>query len=143
MIQVSGIRNAIDKRHDAIRIPIAVEIAAHVLQADLDAESAYIEGVVSLIVELDLDVAPGEFVKKQRRDSTETGIAGPLGDALTLGRAGHRRHVALRQHRFRRRVPSDFTGGLRSGVNGTPTFFINGNRYDGSLEDLPRPSNPA
>jgi hypothetical protein len=30
MIQVSGIRNAIDKRHDAIRIPIALEIAAHV-----------------------------------------------------------------------------------------------------------------
>jgi protein-disulfide isomerase len=44
--------------------------------------------------------------------------------------------VALKQHRFKRRVRSDFTEGLRSGVNGTPTFFINGNRYDGSLEDL-------
>jgi hypothetical protein len=77
MIQMSGIRNAIDKRHDAIRISIALEVAARVLQADLDAEAAYIEGVVSLIVELDLDVAPGEFVKKQRRDSIETGMAGP------------------------------------------------------------------
>ena len=29
-------------------------------------------------------------------------------------------------------------GGLRSGVNGTPTFFINGRRHDRSyaLEDL-------
>ncbi len=32
------------------------------------------------------------------------------------------------------RVKSDFTGGVRSGVNGTPTFFINGERYDGSFE---------
>jgi len=29
------------------------------------------------------------------------------------------------------RVRSDFLGGVRSGVNGTPTFFINGARYDG------------
>jgi protein-disulfide isomerase len=29
------------------------------------------------------------------------------------------------------RVRSDFTSGVRSGVNGTPTFFINGRRHDG------------
>jgi protein-disulfide isomerase len=29
------------------------------------------------------------------------------------------------------RVREDFTSGVRSGVNGTPTFFINGLRYDG------------
>jgi protein-disulfide isomerase len=29
-------------------------------------------------------------------------------------------------------VRNDFLGGVRSGVNGTPTFFINGARYDGS-----------
>jgi protein-disulfide isomerase len=28
------------------------------------------------------------------------------------------------------RVRSDFIGGVRSGVNGTPTFFINGRRHD-------------
>ena len=27
-----------------------------------------------------------------------------------------------------------FPGGLRSGVNGTPCLFINGQRYDGSRE---------
>jgi len=32
------------------------------------------------------------------------------------------------------RVKSDFTGGVRSGVNGTPTFFINGKRHDASFE---------
>jgi protein-disulfide isomerase len=31
-----------------------------------------------------------------------------------------------------RRVSEDFRGGVRSGVNGTPTFFVNGERYDGS-----------
>lgn len=30
------------------------------------------------------------------------------------------------------KVHNDFWSGVRSGVNGTPTFFINGNRHDGS-----------
>lgn len=29
------------------------------------------------------------------------------------------------------RIREDFSSGVRSGVNGTPTFFINGERYDG------------
>jgi protein-disulfide isomerase len=29
-------------------------------------------------------------------------------------------------------VRSDFMGGVRSGVNGTPAFFINGVRHDGA-----------
>jgi protein-disulfide isomerase len=29
------------------------------------------------------------------------------------------------------RVDADFMSGVRSGVNGTPTFFINGQRFDG------------
>jgi protein-disulfide isomerase len=32
------------------------------------------------------------------------------------------------------RITSDFRGGVRSGVNGTPSFFINGQRYDGSAD---------
>jgi protein-disulfide isomerase len=31
-------------------------------------------------------------------------------------------------------VESDIEGGARSGVNGTPTFFINGVRHDGSFD---------
>jgi protein-disulfide isomerase len=29
------------------------------------------------------------------------------------------------------RISNDFEGGVRSGVNGTPSFFLNGARYDG------------
>jgi protein-disulfide isomerase len=32
----------------------------------------------------------------------------------------------------RARVEADFEGAIRSGANGTPTFFVNGERYDGS-----------
>jgi protein-disulfide isomerase len=32
---------------------------------------------------------------------------------------------------YEERVRADFMSGVRSGVNGTPTFFINGVRYDG------------
>ncbi len=36
--------------------------------------------------------------------------------------------------RYRPRVKRDFMGGMRSGVAGTPTFFINGKRYAGVLQ---------
>jgi protein-disulfide isomerase len=32
----------------------------------------------------------------------------------------------------RRRVEADLESAIRSGANGTPTFFVNGVRYDGS-----------
>jgi protein-disulfide isomerase len=41
---------------------------------------------------------------------------------------------ALQAETYVERVKSDFIGGVRSGVNGTPTFFINGKRYEGSFE---------
>jgi protein-disulfide isomerase len=34
----------------------------------------------------------------------------------------------------RKRIDDDFAGGIRSGVNGTPTFFLNGDRYDGPTD---------
>jgi len=33
-------------------------------------------------------------------------------------------------------VESHFESGVRSGVNGTPSFFVNGKKFDGGAEDL-------
>jgi protein-disulfide isomerase len=41
---------------------------------------------------------------------------------------------ALRQHAFAEKIRADFVGGLKSGVNGTPSFFINGKRHDGAFD---------
>jgi protein-disulfide isomerase len=41
---------------------------------------------------------------------------------------------ALAEHVHAPRVREDFMSGVRSGVNGTPTFYINGLRHDDSYE---------
>jgi protein-disulfide isomerase len=40
----------------------------------------------------------------------------------------------LAEHVHAARVHEDFMSGVRSGVNGTPTFYINGARYDDSYD---------
>ena len=41
---------------------------------------------------------------------------------------------ALASGTYAPKVRADFLGGVRSGVNGTPTFFINGERHNGTYE---------
>jgi protein-disulfide isomerase len=41
----------------------------------------------------------------------------------------------MASHTYNERVREDFKSGIRSGVNGTPTFYINGGRYDGSWDE--------
>ena len=55
-----------------------------------------------------------------------------LAEAMNLPKA--ELSEALEMRVFRPKVRSDFMGGLKSGVNGTPTFFVNGKRHDGSFE---------
>ena len=40
----------------------------------------------------------------------------------------------LREHRHAERIREDLASGARSGVNGTPTFFVNGRRHDGNYD---------
>jgi len=51
---------------------------------------------------------------------------------LNLDAARIAREVAA--NAYAPRIEEDFASGVRSGVNGTPTFFINGVRYDGPAE---------
>lgn len=63
-----------------------------------------------------------------------------LDDALLLELAGSLKLSApalkksLQTGEYTPKVKNDFSGGVRSGVNGTPTFFINGQRHDGPFE---------
>ena len=40
----------------------------------------------------------------------------------------------LTRHAHAERVREDFMSGVRSGVNGTPTFYVNGVRHDGDYQ---------
>lgn len=51
--------------------------------------------------------------------------------AQEIGLDTERFQRELQDHTHAERVREDFASGLRSGVNGTPTFFVNGVRYDG------------
>jgi protein-disulfide isomerase len=51
--------------------------------------------------------------------------------ALKIGLEIYRFESDMSGERFAKRVREDFRGGVRSGVNGTPTFFINDVRYNG------------
>jgi protein-disulfide isomerase len=59
-----------------------------------------------------------------------------LAGVLGLSESGLRH--ALANGEFAPTVRAHFLNGVRSGVNGTPTFFINGRRHDGTyaFEDL-------
>jgi protein-disulfide isomerase len=54
--------------------------------------------------------------------------------AETLGLSQQGLRDALDSHVFAPKVQSDFLGGVRSGVNGTPSFFINGLRHDAPFD---------
>ncbi|NUO62888.1 MAG: thioredoxin domain-containing protein [Gemmatimonadaceae bacterium] len=64
-----------------------------------------------------------------------------LGDARLaeyageLGLDGRAVLADVRAERSAERIQSDFMSGVRSGVNGTPTFFINGRRFDEAWDD--------
>ena len=54
--------------------------------------------------------------------------------AAALGLNSSRFADELARHTHAARVREDFLSGARGGVNGTPTFFINGVRHDGSFD---------
>ncbi len=59
-----------------------------------------------------------------------------MGYAESLGLDTARFARDLEAETFAKRVRDDFRSGVKSGVNGTPTFFMNGARYDGSWANV-------
>jgi protein-disulfide isomerase len=51
--------------------------------------------------------------------------------ARSLGLDADNIREEVGSHAYLGRIKEDFNGGVRSGVNGTPTFYINGTRYNG------------
>jgi|ERR1700676_3654929 protein-disulfide isomerase len=68
----------------------------------------------------------------ENQDRLGGALYSELAEELDLPTAELRK--ALESREFAARVKSDFSGGVRSGVNGTPTFFINGKRHDDSFD---------
>jgi protein-disulfide isomerase len=68
----------------------------------------------------------------ENQDALDLPLLLELAETLALSKTDL--EGALAGHEYAPRVKTDFLGGVRSGVNGTPTFFINGQRHDGSFE---------
>jgi protein-disulfide isomerase len=68
----------------------------------------------------------------ENQNSLSEQMLGELAQRLSLDRQALTE--ALGSGAFAERVRRDFSGGVRSGVNGTPTLFINGQRHDGDFE---------
>jgi protein-disulfide isomerase len=66
----------------------------------------------------------------QDRETTEDLIE----HARVLGLDVERLKSDLEEHTYEPRIQADFLSGVRSGVNGTPTFFINGVRHNGGYD---------
>ena len=68
----------------------------------------------------------------ENQNSLSEQMLSELAQRLTLD--GEALRKALRSGTFADRVQKDFSGAVRSGVNGTPTFFVNGQRHEGDFE---------
>jgi protein-disulfide isomerase len=68
----------------------------------------------------------------ENQDRLDDALLFQLAEQLQLDPEKLRQALASKE--FEPRVRTDFRGGVRSGVNGTPTFFINGQRHDGAYD---------
>lgn len=98
------------------------EIHPHAEQAAEASEAAGAQGKFWLMHDM-------LFANQDRLD-TESLIS--YANALKLDLAEFT--LALKEGVYKPRVRRDFISGIYSGVNGTPTLFINDSRYDGPIE---------
>lgn len=101
--------------------PLA-QIRPHALPAALSAEAAGMQGAFWELHD----------IMFEHQDNLEPEHL--LVYAQVLGLDVERFIIDLTSDEAATRVREDFVSGIHSGVNGTPTFFINGERYDGPDE---------
>src|SRR5213082_616713 len=66
---------------------------------------------------------------EQQRTLGDNSVAHGYAKKIGLNTQKFEREIS--QHVYQKRIKDDFMGGVRSGVNGTPTFYVNGLRHDG------------
>jgi protein-disulfide isomerase len=93
--------------------------------AEIAAESAEFAGAAGVFWEMH-----EALFRQQSRLSLAVILL--IGEELGLSSQAMRN--ALETGQYRDKVRSDISGGIHSGVNGTPTFFINGVRHDGAYD---------
>lgn len=78
------------------------------------------------------------FAWSRRHGPESLGAEALASIAQNLGLDSAKLEADVAEHHYLERIRTDFNGGVRSGVNGTPTFFINGTRFDGAptVEEL-------
>jgi protein-disulfide isomerase len=76
------------------------------------------------------------FAWSRRHGPASLGLEAFAAIAKSLQLDGAQLEADIGNHRYLERIRDDFNGGVRSGVNGTPSFFINGTRFDGAPDEL-------
>jgi protein-disulfide isomerase len=72
-----------------------------------------------------------DYLYEHQRALTDQDLAAY---AAEIGLDADRFDADMTAQAFTARVRADFISGVRSGVNGTPTFFINGQRHNGPYD---------
>jgi protein-disulfide isomerase len=98
------------------------QIHPHAFQAALAAEAAGAQGRFWEMHDM-------LYSNQDRLDARDLALFAQL-----LGLDVDRFTEDLVQRRYEGKVRQDFLSGVRSGVNGTPTFFINGVRHNGGYD---------
>ena len=70
------------------------------------------------------------------QDRLGSGLYEAIIEQLGLSVPDFERSVTDLSNPLHQRIETDFEGGIRSGANGTPAFFVNGQRYDRGAQQL-------
>jgi protein-disulfide isomerase len=77
-----------------------------------------------------------DWIYENQEQWSAGGAEDLLGGIVAVGLDTAALERALKQPQIAQRIKADFTGGVRSGVNGTPSFFINGRLHQGGPQAL-------